>query len=121
MLVQVARKQKRPCLSVVRREPAMTADAAAPDYNAILHANLNRVFNERDDVRRAAVVAELFVADPVMFEPDGIVQGRAAISDTAGRLLQQSERLDETSLVENARTKSQAHLLAISARKTLSG
>jgi uncharacterized protein (DUF2336 family) len=35
-------------------------------------------------------------------------------------ILVQSERVDEATLVETARTKSQAHLLAISRRKTLS-
>ena len=60
-----------------------------PDYDHILHAGLERVFNERDAARRAAAVAELYVEDPVMFEPTGIVTGRQAISDTAGRLLAQ--------------------------------
>ena len=36
-------------------------------------------------------------------------------------VLTQSPRLDDAALIENARTKSQAHLLAISRRKTLSG
>ncbi len=39
--------------------------------------------------------------------------------DVAGPVLSQSDRLDDTSLVENAKTKSQAHLLAISRRKTI--
>jgi uncharacterized protein (DUF2336 family) len=37
----------------------------------------------------------------------------------AGPVLRQSQRLDAKTLVENARSKSQAHLLAISNRKTL--
>jgi uncharacterized protein (DUF2336 family) len=36
-------------------------------------------------------------------------------------VLSQSERLDDEALIETARNKSQAHLMAISARKTLSG
>ncbi|UZE48763.1 ester cyclase [Rhodopseudomonas sp. P2A-2r] len=68
----------------------MNATAPAePDYGTILHANLNRVFNERDAARRADAIADIFVADPVMFEPAAIVQGRQAISDTAGQLLAQ--------------------------------
>ena len=39
--------------------------------------------------------------------------------DVAGPILQQSERLDARTLVENARSKSQAHLLAISKRKSI--
>lgn len=41
--------------------------------------------------------------------------------DVAAPVLSQSERLDDKALIENARTKSQGHLLAISRRKTLSG
>jgi uncharacterized protein (DUF2336 family) len=40
--------------------------------------------------------------------------------EVAGPVLTHSERLDESSLVENARTKSQRHLHAISRRKSLS-
>ena len=40
--------------------------------------------------------------------------------DVAGPVLRQSERLDTKMLVENARTKSQQHLLAISKRKSIS-
>jgi hypothetical protein len=61
---------------------------AAPDFDHILRANLQHVFNERDDETRAAALAELFVADPVMYDPDAIVSGRAAISATAGALLE---------------------------------
>jgi uncharacterized protein (DUF2336 family) len=39
--------------------------------------------------------------------------------DVAGPVLQQSERLDAKTLVENARSKSQQHLLAISKRKSI--
>jgi uncharacterized protein (DUF2336 family) len=40
--------------------------------------------------------------------------------EVAGPVLAHSERLDDSALVENARTKSQRHLLAISRRKSLS-
>jgi len=40
--------------------------------------------------------------------------------DIAGPVLEQSERLDEAALVENARMKGQEHLLAISRRRSLS-
>ncbi len=39
--------------------------------------------------------------------------------EVAGPVLQHSERLDQDALVENAKTQSQAHLLAISGRKFL--
>lgn len=60
-----------------------------PDYDHILRSNIERVFNERDDARRSAAVAELFAADPVMFEPTNIVRGQGAIADVAGQLLTQ--------------------------------
>jgi uncharacterized protein (DUF2336 family) len=41
--------------------------------------------------------------------------------EVAAPVLSQSVQLDESSLIENARTKSQQHLLAISIRKVLSG
>ena len=63
--------------------------AAEPDYDRLLRANLQRVFSERDAARRARALEELFVADPVMFEPTAVVAGRAAISEVAGRLLEQ--------------------------------
>ena len=65
-----------------------TPTAALDDYDRLLRANLERVFNERDPLRRAAAVAELFVTDPVMYEPTAIVQGREAISRVAGELLE---------------------------------
>jgi uncharacterized protein (DUF2336 family) len=40
--------------------------------------------------------------------------------DVAGPVLRQSERLDAKTLIENARCKSQLHLLAISKRKSIS-
>jgi hypothetical protein len=43
------------------------------------------------------------------------------IIEVAGPVLSQSMRLDDKTLIENARSKSQAHLMAISTRKTLSG
>ncbi|MGV7030654.1 nuclear transport factor 2 family protein [Methylobacterium symbioticum] len=64
-------------------------EAAEPDYDRILRANLERVFNERDAERRAAALAELFVEAPVMYEPANVVQGREAISTVAGKLLDQ--------------------------------
>jgi uncharacterized protein (DUF2336 family) len=41
--------------------------------------------------------------------------------EVAGPVLSKSERLDDEALIETARSKSQAHLLAISTRRVLSG
>ena len=43
------------------------------------------------------------------------------IIEVAGPVLSQSARLDDKTLIENARSKSQAHLMAISTRNVLSG
>ena len=64
-------------------------EAGEPDHDGLLRANLRRVFNERDAARRLAALAELFVAEPVLYEPDGVVTGRAAIAEVAGKLLDQ--------------------------------
>ena len=60
-----------------------------PDYDHLLRSNLERVFNERDAARRADAIAELFVAEPVMFEPTKVVRGRSEIAGVAGQLLEQ--------------------------------
>ncbi|MDQ0563099.1 hypothetical protein QO004_004908 [Rhizobium mesoamericanum] len=60
-----------------------------PDFDTLLGSNLARVFNERDSTRREAAVSELFVTNPIMYEPDNVVEGRPAISAVAGALLEQ--------------------------------
>ena len=59
------------------------------NYDLLLRSNLQRVFNERNPDHRARALAELYVDDPVMFEPEGVVVGREAISAVAGKLLDQ--------------------------------
>lgn len=59
------------------------------DFDRLLRANLERVFNERDEDKRRTAIAELFVEEPVMYEPTKIVRGRLEISRVAGELLKQ--------------------------------
>ncbi|WP_349541054.1 nuclear transport factor 2 family protein [Bradyrhizobium sp. DOA1] len=47
------------------------------------------MFNERDDDKRRAAVAELFVEAPIMYESTNIVRGQSEISRVAGELLKQ--------------------------------
>ncbi|MDB5435625.1 MAG: hypothetical protein JWR47_1882 [Phenylobacterium sp.] len=61
--------------------------AQSGDDNALLEANLERVFNERDAERRLAAIGDLYTRDAVLYEPDGAVSGHGAISDTVGKLL----------------------------------
>ncbi|MET0708050.1 MAG: DUF2336 domain-containing protein [Tardiphaga sp.] len=60
---------------------------------------------------------------PLASAPPGVVRALALddLIEVAAPVLSQSERLDDRMLIETARTKSQAHLLAISVRKILSG
>jgi hypothetical protein len=69
------------------KESAMTL-APSNDHD-LLSANLQRVFSERDGARRAAAIAELYVAAPVMYEPDAVIDGRDGIDAVVSRLLTQ--------------------------------
>ena len=53
----------------------------------IVEASLERVWNERDDTRRLAALAELYRRDAVLYEPDNVVTGIDAISATVARVL----------------------------------
>lgn len=64
-------------------------DPAPVDFNRLLRANLQHVFNERDPARRADAIVELYSAHPTMYEPDAVIEGREAISAVAGKLLDQ--------------------------------
>lgn len=58
-----------------------------PDYDHLLRANIERVFSERDATKRDDAIAEIYGADPVLYEPADIVRGRAEISHTVEKLL----------------------------------
>lgn len=66
-----------------------TMDRSQPDHDRLLRSNLERVFSERDAGKRAAALAELYVAEPIMYEPTRIVTGQAAVAEVAGKLLDQ--------------------------------
>lgn len=79
---------------------------------------MSRLVDEIDMAARAAF-GEILAAIPEA--PQGIVQ-RLALDDAisvAGPILSRSERVGDMTLLEGAKTKSQAHLLAISRRKML--
>jgi len=60
---------------------------------------------------------------PIDTAPRQIIRALAFddLIEVAAPVLSLSERLDDDALIENARTKSQAHLMAISTRRVLSG
>lgn len=63
----------------------MTDDAEA--YDALMQANLVRVFSERDATRRSAAISDLYAADAVLYEPGHAAKGQAAIDQAVAALL----------------------------------
>jgi len=57
------------------------------DYDGLMQANALRVFSERDPARRLYAIREMYTADAVLTEPEGIFNGEAAISDAVTELL----------------------------------
>jgi hypothetical protein len=58
-----------------------------PDYDHLLGSNIEHVFNERDAIKRSKAIAEIYTADPVLYEPTDVVHGREEISQAVDRLL----------------------------------
>jgi hypothetical protein len=57
------------------------------DYDRLMQANAARVFSERDPTRRLSAIRELYNAEAVLFEPEGVFKGEAAISGAVTALL----------------------------------
>lgn len=57
------------------------------NYEKILQANLERVFAERDALRRIEAISELYAEDAELHEPQRSVQGHDAISQAVTDLL----------------------------------
>jgi hypothetical protein len=57
------------------------------DYDALLQANLTRVFGERDPERRIEAIRELYGETAIFYEPDGFSQGHDGISEAVEILL----------------------------------
>jgi len=56
-------------------------------YEPLLHANLVRVFGERNRERRQAAIAEIYAPDAVLYEPDATATGHDAINEAVETLL----------------------------------
>ncbi len=96
----------------------------ATDYSAAQIAVFDDVFEcliDHLEAETKILLAERLA--PASNAPPRVVRSLAFDDrvEIAAPVLSQSSQLDETALIENARTKSQGHLLAISTRKTLSG
>jgi hypothetical protein len=57
------------------------------DLNAVMQANVARVFSERDPSRRRAALNELYAEDAILYELEAVAVGREAISEAVGKLL----------------------------------
>jgi len=57
------------------------------DFDALMQANLVRVFGERDADRRRAGLRELYAEDATLYEPQAVATGREAISGAVDTLL----------------------------------
>jgi SnoaL-like domain len=57
------------------------------NFDALMRANLTRVFGERDRDRRRAALEELYSVDAKLYEPDNVFAGRDAISGAVDALI----------------------------------
>lgn len=110
-------------VETLRRVTDLFIDNAV-DYSSEQLAVFDDVFECL--IRQIETTAKQVLAErlaPVANAPKGIIRTLAFDDQiaVAAPVLSQSERLDDTALIENARTKSQSHLMAISTRRTLSG
>jgi hypothetical protein len=68
-------------------ETAISETDAAIDYDALMQANLTRVFGERNAERRLKAIGELYAKDAVLNEPHTSAKGHAAINQAVTELL----------------------------------
>jgi len=79
---------------------------------------IGRLADEIEGAARARLAKQLAHSGNAPFNVIMVLASDEAI-DVAGPVLQHSQRLDDKTLVASARTKSQAHLLAISKRRSI--
>ena len=64
-----------------------TGVADATDLDALMQANIARVFNERNSDRRRAALSELYTEDATLYDPEIVATGWEAISGAVDNLL----------------------------------
>lgn len=57
------------------------------DYPSFMQAHLTRVFGEHDADRRIVAIRELYAEDAILYEPDSVATGHAAINAAVKTLL----------------------------------
>ena len=71
-----------------RQRETATTTADVSEFDALMQANIVRVFNERDPDRRRIALSELYSADAVLYDPETVATGWGAISQAVQDLLQ---------------------------------
>lgn len=72
------------------KQPANIGTIEATDtigLDALMQANIVRVFNERNAGRRLAALDELYADDATLYDPETVATGREAISEAVDNLL----------------------------------
>ena len=59
----------------------------ANDLDALMQANIVRVFSERHPDRRRAALRELYTEDAILYDPETVATGQNAISEAVSNLL----------------------------------
>jgi len=97
----------------------VTSGTLSEEQVALFDDVMGRLLEEIESSARAAFG---HILATISDAPPNVVRSLALDDeiDVAGPILTHSDRIDGTTLVESAKTKSQAHLLAISRRKALS-
>lgn len=57
------------------------------NFETMMHANLERVFSERDEVRRLKAIGDLYGEAAELHDPHGTVRGHEAINTAVSELL----------------------------------
>jgi hypothetical protein len=57
------------------------------EFDALMQANIMRVFNERDPDRRRMALSELYSEDAILYDPETVATGWGAISQAVEDLL----------------------------------
>jgi hypothetical protein len=78
------------CHNVMSLKISTTPSEEESTIRALLSANLLGVFDERDAPKRATAVDDTYAEDIIWYEPDGVIQGRAALNARASELQTQS-------------------------------
>ena len=75
-----ARKQIDDLVDNPSEQSGRAVRAETIDIDALMRANLTRVFSERDPTRRIAAIREIYAPDAVLYEQEAAVKGPDAIS-----------------------------------------